>query len=157
MKFIKRYKTFKESIKFHNNYESDLIEDFKDILIDLEDRDFIIKYYTVLEYKWTNKIYINKIKVDKMGRRLRTLIKKEEVINYINQLINFLNSNDILDKKLYYIDLDSNEIELNLQKNISDQLPENLIQIIIKMNIYNDGTNVYNTHRLPKNKHIDQK
>ncbi len=155
---LKKYKTFKESIKFHNNYESDLIEDFKDILIDLEDKDFIIKYYTVLDYKWTNKIYINKIKIDKWGSKLRTIIKKEEIISYINHLINFLNNENILDKEIYYTDLIlSKLIELDLTKNIKDQLPDELGQIIIKMNIYNDGKNVYNAHRLPKNKHIDQK
>jgi hypothetical protein len=89
MKYLKRYKMFKESF----DYESDIIEDIQDILIDLEFKDIktsIKKLYNSTE---SHRITFTK-------NSYPVAFRSNDIIDYLEVLVNYLKSKNINNIKI---------------------------------------------------------
>jgi len=82
MKYLKKYKTFKESLKEETNIQSEIAEDVEDLLIDLIDTGKIN-----MRVKSDSIIIFNYVEI----------FESNSVIYYVEKVINYLKSRNISD------------------------------------------------------------
>ena len=95
MKYLKGYKIFESNFMFDKEY---LMEDIKDLLIDLEDQEFKVKIWPFVSLDGSIddiNIYIYKEEnsrrfIDPLGNTTGDLFNYEDIEYYINRVINYL-------------------------------------------------------------------